>query len=60
MGVDLCKACDVPENPIFSDVESEYYFTCAMCACFDCKYLHNCDGQCAEERMKQNEPENAG
>lgn len=50
MGVDLCKACDVPENPIFFDVESEYYFTCSMCACFGCKYLHGCDGQCAEEK----------
>lgn len=57
MGFDMCKGCDVPENPRFYDIESEYYYTCSNCPCFDCPHVHNCDGQCAEERMVQNEPD---
>ena len=48
MSVDQCKHWDVPGNPRFYDVESEYYFTCSDCACYGCVYLHNCNGQCGQ------------
>ena len=46
MGVDNCKHCEIPDNPMFCDIESEYYFTCSDRACSKCEHLHNCDGQC--------------
>ena len=47
MGYDNCKNCKVPDDPYYTDIESEGYFTCSDCACFGCKHLHNCEGQCA-------------
>lgn len=31
------------------DVESEWYFTCSDCACYDCPHKHDCEGQCGSE-----------
>ena len=49
-GEDRCKGCPIPKKPMYYDIESESYFTCSMCSCYDCPYLHNCDGQCYDER----------
>lgn len=49
MCVDQCKHCDIPENPIFYDIESEYHFTCSDCACYGCADLHKCEGKCGEK-----------
>ena len=48
MAVDNCKHCEILDNLMFYDIESESYFTCSDCACSKCEYLHNCDGQCME------------
>lgn len=56
MGVDNCKHCDVPENPIFYDIESDFYYTCSDCPCYTCIFLHDCDGQCAEMYETENRP----
>ncbi len=49
MKVDMCGHCDIPENPVYYDVESEWYFTCSDCACYDCPHKHDCEGQCGSE-----------
>ena len=54
-GIDNCATCKIPEDPRYNDIESEYYFTCADCPCYRCFYLHNCDGQCAQANMEENE-----
>lgn len=46
MSVDMCKHCEIPDDPRFYNPESEYYFTCSDCACSGCAHLHNCDAQC--------------
>jgi len=52
--VDNCKNCPVPDDPRFYDIESEDYFTCSMCACNLCQFLHECCGQCAENKEAEN------
>lgn len=49
MKVDMCEHCDIPENPVYYDVESEWYFTCSDCACYDCPHKHDCERQCGSE-----------
>lgn len=46
--IDNCKRCPVPDNTRFYDIESEEYFTCSMCSCYLCPFLHHCNGQCAK------------
>lgn len=46
---DQCKNCDIPERDY--DPSNPECFTCSDCACYMCEHLHNCDGQCAEERL---------
>lgn len=48
MGQDNCYKCEVLENPRFWDPESDDYFDCALCACYRCPHLHDCEGQCAQ------------
>lgn len=45
--IDVCSCCNVPDDPIYYDIESEYYFTCSDCACYMCCHKHECSGQCA-------------
>lgn len=45
---DRCLHCDVPDNPVYYDIESEHYFTCSDCPCCDCPDLHECCGQCVD------------
>lgn len=33
MGIDNCKHCNIPDHPIFSNPESEFYFSCSDCPC---------------------------
>lgn len=48
--IDQCKGCVVPARAEKLDpFESEYYFDCSMCACYDCEHLHSCKGQCTEK-----------
>ena len=47
--MDRCLGCPVINNPMYQDPESEYYFTCADCACLGCEYIKCCEGQCAEQ-----------
>ncbi len=54
MNVDQCLHCEIPDNPRFYDPESEYYFTCSDCACSNCTNLHNCIGQCGEDKEGDN------
>ena len=44
---DLCATCDIPERDY--DPSDPEYFCCSDCSCYYCKYLHCCEGQCAEE-----------
>lgn len=47
--MDRCLGCPVINKLMYQDPESEYYFTCADCACLGCEYIKCCEGQCAEQ-----------
>lgn len=44
---DLCATCDIAEKDY--DPSDPEYFCCSDCSCYQCIYIHCCEGQCAEE-----------
>lgn len=44
---DLCATCDIAEKDC--DPSDPEYFCCSDCACYQCIYIHCCEGQCAKE-----------
>ena len=41
---DLCLHCDIPKRDY--DPSDPDCFACSDCACYRCKYVHGCAGQC--------------